>query len=304
MTDGARLKPPVLVVGGTRSGTTMLGNVLGSLPGMVYWHEPNTLWRTGHAYRRHDRAHPRDARPWVKRRIRDAMLRFQEEHGGRIVEKSPYNPARLAYVHELLPEAKIVHIHRDGRAMLRSQIEKLETFKPYNLGNAQTYRYMRRRLGMTPWWEWPAYLPRFTGAIFRRHVLKQKTRWFGLRYEGWHRDIARGMSRIEIVAKQWQHAIDYAFEDMQTLPEGVCLSLRYEDVAADPVPMLREICSFCDIEASDADLEKSAMPIHRSSVDRWKHELDAETIERATELMAPTLTRLGYELEVTASVPA
>lgn len=295
----AHLIPPVFVVGGTRSGTSMLGRELGKAPGMAYWHEPNTLWRIGHAYREHDRATVEDAKPWVRKRVRRAMLRFQQSNDGRrVVEKSPYNPVRVGYLHAIFPEGKIVHIYRDGRAMLRSQFERLDNFRPYELTAQGRPAYLMRRLGMTPWWEWPAYFPRFAEGIWRRYVIRKPTRWFGLRYEGWKDDLKRGLDRVEIVSKQWTYSMGCALADFETLPSESYMTLRYEDVAREPSVQLRRICEFCGIEPNEAFLAQMDKDIHPGSVDKWKRELDPETIRRASEFMRPMLERLGYPVEI------
>ena len=295
--------PPIFVIGSTRSGTTMLGRVLGGLPGMVYWHEPKTVSRIGHAYRSHDRATPKDATKVATHHIRRAMLRFQREGGdARVVEKNPRNAAKVAFLHAVFPEAKFIHIYRDGRAMLSSQFEQLDTFKPFNLGKRSTLGFIKKRLKNTPWWEWPAYISYFAVPVFRRHVLREpKTQWFGLKYPGWKADLAAKRDRIEIVAKQWTHALGYALDDIETLPEGVCLNLRYEEVVSDPERWLRTICEFCSIDVTDDVIREAAAPVHVTSVDKWKDELDAETIARATELMRPTLERLGYQPDFDSS---
>ena len=130
-----KLKPPVIVIGTNRSGTSMLARTLGDAPGACCWYEPSTVWRIGHAYRSADVATAAGARPWVVRRIRGAFLDYQRANEGRhVVEKSPNNVLRVSFVRAVLPEAKFVHIYRDGRANLRSQLEQFETFAGYRVG--------------------------------------------------------------------------------------------------------------------------------------------------------------------------
>ncbi|MHC5005174.1 MAG: sulfotransferase family protein [Planctomycetota bacterium] len=288
------LHPPVLVIGGTRSGTTMLGSLLGRAPGMCFLHEPNTLWRIGHAYRDTDRATATDARPWVKRRIRRAFERFQEQHGGRrIVEKSPYNVVRVPFVREIFPEARLVHIYRDGRAMLRSQVEQYETFPAYDLGEAHVRRHLVERLQQTPWWEWPAYLPRAVNGLVRRHVLHKSVAWFGLRYPGWRRE-RRTMSQAQLIARQWVVAVESALQDLEALPADAWLNLRYEEVVSAPLEWFERICSFCGIEPDQPYLEMIASTVQTKSRDRWEEELDPVLLEEAMPVMQPLMERLGY----------
>lgn len=288
----AELKPPVLVTGVNRSGTSMTCRLLGDAPGMCLWYEPNILWRQGFAYRSHERATASDARPAITRRLRRAFLNYQEEHGGnRIVEKSPPNVLRIGYLNAVLPEARILHIYRDGRAMLRSQIEKYETFQPYQLGK-DSRRHILDRLKRTPWWEWPAYWGRFADG-FGRRILGKKISWFGVRYPGWKNDRGR-LSRAAVVAKQWSISVETALEDLKTLPEGSSLNLRYEEVVADPVPQFRRICEFCGIDWTPEYEETVRQRVHPESLTKWKDELPAEVLEEAMPHMRDTLEKLGY----------
>lgn len=288
------LKPPVLVIGGTRSGTTMLGRLLGEAPGMCFFHEPNTLWRTGHAYRDTDLATEADARPWVRRRIRAAFARFQAAHEGRrIVEKSPYNVVRVRFVHAIFPEARIVHIYRDGRAMLRSQVEQYETFKAYSLGEARARRHVAERLRQTPWWEWPAYAPRAVTGALRTNVLRKGISWFGLRYPGW-REERRTMTRPQLIARQWVVAVETALGDLEHLPDDAWINVRYEELVSDPVEGFERICAFSGMDFDEPYRKLIAESVQTRSRDRWEEELDPDVLEQALPIMEPLLRRLGY----------
>lgn len=288
-----KLKPPVFVTGVNRSGTTMTCRVLGDAPGMCLWYEPNILWRSGFAYRAHERATAKDTRGWVIRRIRRAFERYQEEHGDRrIVEKSPPNVLRIGYLHAVMPEAKIVHIYRDGRAMLRSSLQEYETFRPYEFKEAAARRHILDRLKRTPWWEWPAYFGRFADG-FGRRVLGRKLGWFGVRYPGWKEDRGR-LTRTEVIAKQWAVCVETALSDLRGLPDHTCLNIRYEDVVSDPIKEFRQIFEFCEMTWNDQSEELVRERVHQQSVAKWREELSQETLDEAMPHMEPMLKALGY----------
>lgn len=303
MTTTQPLKPPVLIIGWQRSGTSMLVRLLGNAPGMVDWYEPNTLWRIGHAYRDHDRATPEDARPAVRRRIRKAMLSYQRAHGDRrVVEKSPFNAARIGFVHQIFPESKIIHLHRDGRGVLASQLNRIREFQPFDLTSASGLAYLRRRLSITPWWEWPAYLPRFAHSVWRRYVARRPRSWFGLRYEGWREDRGRA-DDVTIGCKHWDHAMRYAMDDLASIPTESWMDVPYEALVTDPIAWFTRICSFCEIELTDEYLQRVREQVHPRSVGIWKDQLDAKTLSIAQQIMGETTERRAAWMARYSSAP-
>lgn len=298
------LQPPIIIVGATRSGTTMLMRVLGSAPGLCFWSEPHTIWRVGHAYRDSDRAVAADARPWVKRWIRRQFERFQADHGGlRIVEKSPCNVLRVPFVRAIFPEAKIIHIYRDGLANLRSQVEQYQTFNAYRLLSRAGVEHVVERLGRMPFWEWPAYAPRAAEGLFRRYVLRKPgVKWFGLYYPGWRDDLGR-LTTAQIAAKQWVISVETALADLADMPPEQCLALQYQDVVTDPDRWFRRIADFCGVAINEEYMSAVRAEVHPKSVDRWRQELEPRALQEALPIMGPLLDRLGYASLVPACEP-
>jgi hypothetical protein len=269
----------------------VLVNTLGELPGACEWYEPNALWRVGHAYRSHDAADESDAKPWVKRWIRQRFLAYQQAHGeARVIEKSPYNVLRLRFIHAIFPEAKIIHIHRDGRANLRSQVEKGETFMSYQ---DSPKGHTRNRLKEVPFWELPAYAPRVVSGVWRTYVRRKPISWFGLRYPGWRRD-RKQLSLAQIAAKQWVTAVRTALDDLQHLPENTWMAMRYEDMVQDPQHWFKKIVAFIDHPADAAFWEHIQATLHQRSARRWIDELDPEVLDQAMPIMGDLLEDLGY----------
>ena len=285
---------PIIIIGGTRSGTTMLSRLLARAPGLCLWYEPNVIWRIGSAYRDDDSAFARDARPWVRRRIHRLFDRYTRAHGGaRIVEKTPQNVLRIPFIDAVFPEAVFVHIFRDGRANLRSQVEQFDSFRPYSLHDPGTKRLILRRLASIPWWEWPAYAPRMLEGVWRRYVSRGRNGWWGVRYPGWKRDRAR-LSAPEIAARQWVVAVERAFADLEPIGPDRCIHVRYEDITRDPEPWFRRVLDLCDVEADGDFFRHVREAVHPDSIERWRDELDPHQLEIAMPIMGRLLHRLGY----------
>lgn len=289
------LKPPVIVIGATRSGTSILGHLLGQSSGACFWYEPTTLWRVGHAYRDTDVAREEDASPWVCQWIRGKFERYQEKNGGRrIVEKTPMNTLRVPFVASVFPKAKLIHLVRDGRAVLASRIEQYESFSSHTVTKEGTRNTLARRLKITPWWEWPAYAPRVFRGLFRRYLQGERgVEWFGVRYPGWRHDRKR-LDDAEIVAKQWAIACQNAQSKLEGLSSSRWREVRYEEIVKNPRTQFQRIGNFTGLHVDEAFLDRVEDSIHNDSLEKWKERLDSRTMDRAMPHMKDTLSQFDY----------
>jgi hypothetical protein len=113
--------PMIFVIGCGRSGTTLLGQLLGAHPSVRYLHEPNDAWAAIEPetdllqlYSRGEHHCLLDASRVTARAHRRFQALMSQPPGVTLVEKSPHNTFRIGYVNALAPEAKFVHIIRDG----------------------------------------------------------------------------------------------------------------------------------------------------------------------------------------------
>ncbi|MGH2724593.1 MAG: sulfotransferase family protein [Actinomycetota bacterium] len=149
---GSLPSPPVFLVGCGRSGTTALGDVLAAHPSVRYLFEPYHLWAAmdpitdaTHLYTRGYARCVLDGSHLVpKARPRFASL-FLSDMLARerllLVEKTPINAMRIGYLTALVPDARFVHIVRDGAEVARS-IERVA---------ASSYR-IAFRPNYNAWW--------------------------------------------------------------------------------------------------------------------------------------------------------
>jgi hypothetical protein len=117
---------PVFILGCGRSGTTIIGESLGRHPAVCYLNEPRGLWAAAYpetdvwsrrAAQRYGRLVLTSANcnPEASRRIH-ALFGARVERSGKavLVEKTPANNFRTAFLDAVFPLAKYVCIHRDG----------------------------------------------------------------------------------------------------------------------------------------------------------------------------------------------
>lgn len=132
------IKRPVFILGCGRSGTTILGTSLSSHPEVAYLNEPRDLWVS--AYPETDiwsaKASSRggqlvlDAADTVSVKSKKLGRLFQIEalrRGGSVlIEKTPVNNFRLAFIRHIFPDARFIHIYRNGIEVASSTAKIIE----------------------------------------------------------------------------------------------------------------------------------------------------------------------------------
>lgn len=134
-----QLHNPVFVIGVARSGTSLLANLIGYHKDVINWSELNDIWDPrGYPWWASDHSSPPvwvDSEAYTQRWWRDARSRqteisaifgvYQFISRKRIfVNKSPLNTYRIPYLLEMFPEARFIHLVRDGRAVVASYVKR------------------------------------------------------------------------------------------------------------------------------------------------------------------------------------
>jgi hypothetical protein len=110
----------VLVVGMSRSGTTVVADILSAADNVHIEMEPHLIWKAGDFVNAGDGDHLRDdsAYSWIRGRL------IEQSAGRILVEKSPPNSLRPETVHRVFPDARILYVQRDPYACLYSNYVK------------------------------------------------------------------------------------------------------------------------------------------------------------------------------------
>lgn len=127
-TPAPGVRAPIFIIGCGRSGTTVLGRMFDAHPAVRYLYEPNHLWAAIdpatdflQLYSRSEEHHclldASSVTAMTQRRF--SRLMSVSPHLV-LVEKNPINSLRIGYLNALAPEARFVHIVRDGVDVARS----------------------------------------------------------------------------------------------------------------------------------------------------------------------------------------
>jgi hypothetical protein len=146
-----------------------------------------------------------DATPWLSAKT-DAFFR-RRVGDGTLVHKWTGWP-RARFLHEVFPDARFVHVVRDGRAVVNSWLQM-------------------------PWW--------------RGYQGPEHWQWgmlSDLELSRWEQS---AHSFPVLAAILWNRLMDAAEECRSTLPPGSWLDVRYEDLLADPERTMAQIHGFFDL---------------------------------------------------------
>lgn len=289
------LQPLVIIIGAARSGTTILGKILGDVPGFVTMNEHKFLWRIGSAYRNHDARTASEAKPEIVKRIREYCKNFQSQNDGkRIVEKTPPNCFRVEFIHEVFPDAVFIHIIRNGKESVLSRVNMIESEHRFPITSLRWWIRIPQRVSALRWWEKPSVLIPFARGI--RNKLPGAKRVWGENYPGWTKD-ARTLSPLQFAAKSWAESVRTARQGLANVPSDQQIEIRYEELVHDHAASLAQIASLCRMSEDQLSelLRIGEEKLNRKGANKWSAKYsDAERNEIAP-YVEELLLELGYE---------
>jgi hypothetical protein len=163
---------------------------------------------------------------------------------------------RIGFLQEVFPEARFIHILRDGRAVASSF------------------------LGVDWWlgrkgpdhWRWGPLSPKYQ-ALWEEH----------------------NKSHAALAAIQWLILMDAFDRAVGEATPGSVLTVRYGDLCRDPLGVFQKVCGFCNI-VWDPDFERSLKGYHMSSADsKWRKNLSGPDRETLNRLLAQRVDKLGLD---------
>lgn len=284
------LKPPIILLGNTRSGTTIVQNVLCEHPELVPWYEPRTLWLYADPGRHHDEFDESDATGKVKRYVRRQFLKYQRQHGNcTVMEKTPANILKIPYVHAIFPEATYLFIVRNPFSFVSSVELKWQ--------QTLSMKGVRRRLQSTPPTQLHYYLGRLIWGHFSKRVLRRKylTVW-GPRYKGIEQDL-KTLDRLVVMARQWSVCSRKAEAALAQFERGRVLRLKYEEFVVDPIADLERICVHAGLEMTKEMAVAAKEWVKPDRQLKWQR-FDPADLARIIPEIRDEMQRHGYEIPV------
>lgn len=258
------LARPLFVIGAPRSGTSLLGDLVGQLPEFSYHYEP-PITKAAARYVYEKRWSPWFAARfyrWVYRRL----MRRVGECDRRFAEKTPQNCFIAYFLARAFPDASFLHIVRDGRDAAISYSQK-----PWLTERGR--KTGQRETGGYPF-----------GPFARFWVESER------------RDEFESTSDLDRCAWAWRRHVEAALEAQREIAEDRWLEVRYEDLTNDPAHVGVRVLDFLAIDRATSRrfLLDALSRVKRDSVGRFARELKADSHAILERQAGDLLRRLGY----------
>ncbi len=200
-----------------------------------------------------------DITPWLADRTRRFFERRAQVQGRPVFLHKFTGWPRAGFLGCVFPEAKFVHVVRDGRAVANSWLQ------------------MR-------WWEG------FNGP--------DHWQWGPLAdgyQDEWNRS---GHSFPMLAGILWKLLLDALDAAAGSMPADRWLEVKYEDVVANPTGAFNEMREFAGLDQSGSFAGAVAgMTFGRGRLDAYRKDLGDETVEALTRSLASHLAKRGYAVE-------
>lgn len=225
------IERPVFILGCGRSGTTIFGTALSHHRSITYLNERRDLWFdaypqtdvwTADAVARQGRMHltADDADRRRSRRLRRLFYRETVRCARPfLVEKLPINNFRAEFIQAIFPDARFIHIHRNGLEVARSIQKMSEEGRWFGAGDykwQQLADYAGRRPQTAP-------LPALCEDFYHKGLL------------------------------EWRLSTESAVGFLGTLAPGRYLEISYARLLEEPVATLRRVLDFLGV-GDDAEV--------------------------------------------------
>lgn len=166
---------------------------------------------------------------------------------------------RISFLHAIFPDAKFIHVTRDGRAVAASRMKA-----PF-------------WTGWKGWREfslWPERMPAHYEQEWERH----------------------NHSFVALAGIEWKAHIDQMVELRRNYPEINILEVKYEAFCQKPVEELRRIAQHCELDWTP-DFEALLKKQYVESENRkWESEFTVEQQAVLQQVLADYLLQQGYEV--------
>lgn len=280
---------PIIIIGAGRSGTKFLRDVLKGSPEVsAVPFDVGYVWKIGNENIAHDELAGSTV-PEQANLIRSLLFRLASPKlsaGTKyLVEKTVSNSLRLEFVHQIFPDAKFIHLIRDGRAVTESAVRMWR--QPPKAG------YLWKKLRYFPWRSYRHAIWYAANLVRGKLTAGRGQLVWGPRYDGIEED-ARLLPLPVTCARQWKKCVTAARRGLSGIPESNVLEVRYEELVSSD-KAITDICDFIGLEDKGLVVDLFRKKLQPQNDDKWRTGLTGPELEQVLEEIGSTLTEMGYD---------
>lgn len=190
----------------------------------------------------------------VRARVRQALGRVPTRSRPQLVAKVTGWP-RVGFLREIFPNARFVHVLRDGRPVAASFLK-------------------------VDWWRgWRGP----SGWLFGDLTPEQSAEW-----------LQHDRSFVALAGIQWKILMDAMDAAKQAVPPSAMLEIRYEELCRDPLSHFRAVTEFAGLPWLPAFERIIGEARLRSENDKWRRDFTADQQAILESVLQSHLERYGY----------
>jgi len=189
-------------------------------------------------------------------RVRNAVARLTRWQGKSHFAAKLTGPGRISFLASIFPDARFIHIIRDGRSVVESLLRQ---------------SFWQEKGGLEkPFWEGTP-----------EHILQE-----------WE---ASGRDGDVLTALQWRYIVQTIRTDAETLSAKSYMEVRYEDFVHEPIKTLKSIYRFTNLEIPEEVIRthENNGRSFKNMNEKWR-DMEKERLDRITAAMQPVLQELNY----------
>ncbi len=220
------------------------------------------------------------------------------------MEKTPANTLRMNFVTAVFPQAKYIHIIRDGRDVAISAARKCQGNilkisrepRQANLSfterNKQFFYEAKEKISKGLNLKQLARDPqRYLSSWLRMTGLKKKNIW-GPRFPGCEH-VFKYYNLLEFTAIQWRESVEATSNYFSAYPHFDLLEIKYEELLFKPAETLAKVLNFIEPKKWSS---KKVKHIIKSDLTKfnWKNILNEEQLKLISSHIEKTLSNFGY----------
>lgn len=278
----------VMIISAGRSGSKFLRDVLGrSRHCAAIPYDINFVWRQGNDSLPHDQLQPEHLTDSQRADIRSRILGLPNWRGKSdpriLLEKTVSNSLRVAFAHKIFPEARFIHLVRDGRAVAESA-RRVWSARPgfgYSINKLRLLRRHDLR-----------YVGRYAFNLVKPSGVTRASRSWGPRYANMDHDLAR-LDLLSVCAEQWRTCVTHATSSL-AMSGAPLLTVRYEDLVENST-VIQDVAEFAglpDVSVVSAAWRNQLTPNH---AEKWRRTLSTSECSMLGKRLEKELALFGYE---------